>query len=265
MNLCLEYLTERYHEGLGYSSIITAKSAIIALHPSLQGTPLLSRFMKGIFNLRPSLPRYTCTWDVEIVLNHLQTINLEDIDLKVLSRKLATLLLLLSGQRLQTLHVIKLSNIKITATDCVIYIDSLLKTSCPTAHTNVLRFEFYESVNLCVIRHLQKYIELSSLRRGSCDQLFISYTKPYHAISKDTISRWVKTFLQASGVDIPTFTTHSNRSASTSKGLATGIPIEKIMQAASWSNAKTFARFYNKPISSATTFGKNLLDNVHTN
>ena len=54
------------------------------------------------------------------------------------------------------------------------------------------------------------------------------------------------------------------RSASTSKGLATGIPIEKIMQAASWSNAKTFARFYNKPITSATTFGKNLLDNVHT-
>ena len=260
----MEYLTERYHEGLGYSSINTAKSAIIALHPSLQGTPLLSRFMKGIFNLRPSLPRYTCTWDVEIVLNYLQTIKLEDIDLKVLSRKLATLLLLLSGQRLQTLHVIKLSNIKITATDCVIYIDRLLKTSSPTAHTNVLRFEFYESVNLCVIRHLQKYIELSSFRRGSCDQLFISYTKPYGAISKDTISRWVKTVLQASGVDITTFTTHSTRSASTSKGLATGIPIEKIMQAASWSNAKTFARFYNKPITSATTFGKNLLDNVHT-
>ena len=34
--------------------------------------PLVRRFMKGVFILRPALPRYNVTWDVNIVLNYLK-------------------------------------------------------------------------------------------------------------------------------------------------------------------------------------------------
>jgi len=32
--------------------------------------PIVKRFMKGIYVLRPSLPRYTATWDLSTVLNY---------------------------------------------------------------------------------------------------------------------------------------------------------------------------------------------------
>ena len=31
--------------------------------------PIVSRFMKGIFNLRPPCPHYTSSWDVSVVLD----------------------------------------------------------------------------------------------------------------------------------------------------------------------------------------------------
>ncbi|ESP01853.1 hypothetical protein LOTGIDRAFT_99731, partial [Lottia gigantea] len=36
--------------------------------------PLICRFLKGVFELRPSLPRYTHTWDVDIVLRYLSSL-----------------------------------------------------------------------------------------------------------------------------------------------------------------------------------------------
>ena len=228
----------------------------------------MARFMKGVFNLRPSLPRYTCTWDVTDVLNHLKNLALSTIDLKTLSKKLALLLLLLSGQRLQTIYTLKVSNIHISSCGCSIFLDSLLKTSRPCHHKSHLNFNYYSDTNLCVIAHLERYISLTQSVRGTSDSLFISYCKPYKPVSRDTISRWVKHLLHESGIDIKTFSTHSTRAASTSKGCELGIPVEHILAAASWSNAKTFAKFYKKPIETTrnqTSFGKELLDNVFQN
>ena len=63
--------------GLSYSTVNTAKSMlssilqlnINSLLPVGQ-LPTLKRFMKGIYELRPSLPRYTATWDLSSVLNY---------------------------------------------------------------------------------------------------------------------------------------------------------------------------------------------------
>ena len=41
--------------------------------------PLVSRLMKGIFNLRPAVPKYFKTWDVSVVLKYL--INLSPVPL----------------------------------------------------------------------------------------------------------------------------------------------------------------------------------------
>lgn len=261
--MCLDFLSERFEEGLGYSSINTARSAMVAVHHTLHGTPLLARFMKGIFNLRPALPRYNCTWDVATVLKYLQTLKLSCCDLKTLSQKLVMLLLLLSGQRVQTLQVLKLSNIKFLENKCIIYIDCLLKTSRPAAHTSHISFDSYSDPDLCIISHLREYIHLTKDFRNGCDQLLISFTKPHKPVSKDTVSRWAKKILHASGVDITSFTAHSTRSASTSKALAVGVPMDKIMQAASWTQAKTFGAYYNVHINvDQSSFGKDLLDNT---
>ena len=70
-----DFLHTLYELGLSDSTIGTHRSAISAI-VEIPGVPqlgerwLVSRFMKGIFHLRPLQPRYTKTWDVNKVLPH---------------------------------------------------------------------------------------------------------------------------------------------------------------------------------------------------
>ena len=95
--------------GLGYRTTDTARSGLSSVLTSpgnvtFGNHPLVSRFLKGVFELKPSLPRYHRIWDVSVVLRHLT--NLEPVyalDLKVLTLKFTMLLCPLTGQRCQTL------------------------------------------------------------------------------------------------------------------------------------------------------------------
>ena len=65
----LEFLTFLYKQGLGYSAINTARSALSAVitldsQRKFGEHPLVTRFLKGVFELKPSLPRYSGVWDV---------------------------------------------------------------------------------------------------------------------------------------------------------------------------------------------------------
>lgn len=59
----IEFLTALFHKGLSYSALNTARSALssfIMVGDRLAGQhPLVTRFMKGIFNKRPCFPK-TC-------------------------------------------------------------------------------------------------------------------------------------------------------------------------------------------------------------
>ena len=59
--------------------------------------------MKGIFNLKPALPRYVNTWNVQVVTDYLDSLITSELNLKLLSVKMGTLLALTTGQRCQTL------------------------------------------------------------------------------------------------------------------------------------------------------------------
>ena len=72
--LALEFLRKLLKQGYSYSSINSARSAlsIIFDNPNFGELPIVSRFMKSVYNIRPNLPRYTSTWDVSIVLKYLE-------------------------------------------------------------------------------------------------------------------------------------------------------------------------------------------------
>ena len=36
--------------------------------------PLVSRLLKGIYNTRPPEPRYSTTWDMDVVIRYLQSL-----------------------------------------------------------------------------------------------------------------------------------------------------------------------------------------------
>ena len=117
INDVLKFLSQLYSKGLQYRSLGTARSALstflkICSNININEFEEVSRFMKGAFLDRPALPRYTTTWSVDTVLNHIRS--LTNLTLLQLSGKLSTLFLLVSAQRCQTLPLIELSDIKIT-------------------------------------------------------------------------------------------------------------------------------------------------------
>ena len=110
--------------------------------------------------------------------------------------------------------------------------------------------KFPEEPSLSVTVHLREYLKRTSSYRGENTQLFLSYIKPFKPISKDTLSRWIKEILKATGINTDKYSLHSTRAASTSKCRSKGLQIDEIMKTAGWSNAGTFARFYRKPFDS---------------
>ena len=71
----IEYLTKYFHTGVGYSSVNTARSVLSTIIKTENDIPfgelpLVCRFLKGVFNLRPALPKYSTTWDVSVVLKY---------------------------------------------------------------------------------------------------------------------------------------------------------------------------------------------------
>ena len=76
----IDFLALLFQDGLGYSAINTARSALSTVlnttsHTSFGTHPLVVRFLKGVFELKPSLPRYASIWDVGFGLGLSQDIS----------------------------------------------------------------------------------------------------------------------------------------------------------------------------------------------
>ena len=251
----INFLSELYQEGLSYSSINTARSALSAVisisgNMNFGNNAMVTRFMRGVFCSRPSLPRYSEIWDVSLVLNYIKKWQpLADIDLKTLTLKTVTLMALTSGQRCQTLHALDIDHMIVVPSYCNFEITQLLKTSKPNNHFGQLKFIAYTpDENLCVVTCLKEYLKRTEPLRLDCKSLLISYVKPHYKVSTNTISRWLKEVLKLSGIDTSIFTAHSFRSAASSAAKSLNVPIDKIMATAGWKSSQTFQKFYDKPI-----------------
>lgn len=76
---------------------------------SVGSHPLVIRYMTGVFNLRPTQPKYKETWDVSKLLCHLKTLPpIHDLTLKLLSYKLATLIVLTQASRSHSVSLLTL-------------------------------------------------------------------------------------------------------------------------------------------------------------
>ena len=78
------------------------------------------------------------------------------------------------------------------------------------------------------------------------NKLLISYIKPHREISKDTIFRWIKSVMKASDINTDEFSSHSCRSAASSKARVVVIPLSKILANAGWANERAKLTTYSK-------------------
>ena len=260
MEEVIEFLTIQFQSGLGYDSLNTARGALSSIGLNFDGFkagshPLVVRFMKGVFALRPSQPRYSAVWDVNQVLTYLRKFSpMKEISLKDLTLKLTMLMALTQAARVQTLQLITLDGCKKLKTEFVFRLNSLLKLSRTSCRASVLSFIAYPpDRRLCVYTVLKEYLfRARNVRKDDIDNkmLLVSYVKPYKPVTRDTISRWIKTVMMRSGINVSEYGSHSVRAASTSKARSVCVPMKDILLRAGWSNVGTFAKFYDKEIHS---------------
>lgn len=242
-----------FDAGIGYSGINTARSAVSQLAVTGLGAhPLVVRFMKGVFQMRPSKPRYVSTWDVSIVLRFLSTLSpVRFLSLKQLTIKTVLLLALVFAARTQLLSLLDLSRMSKSRDKVEFTFDvTELKQSRPGyVPPPMVVTRYNQKREICPVVALLEYVKRTSQLRGSETKLFISFCKPHHKVAGDSISRWVKTGLCQAGIDTQMFKAHSVRAAATSRAKAQDVPIDTILKTAGWTRAATFAKFYHKQIS----------------
>ena len=85
-------------------------------HDEVDGTrvgqhPLVSRFLKGVFNICPPAPKYAVTWDVDVVLSYLRSLpDNQKVSFQLLSHKLAMLMALANADRCSDLAALDLNH-----------------------------------------------------------------------------------------------------------------------------------------------------------
>ena len=164
----LDFLTDLYKNGAGYSAVNTARSVLSALLKPFDGIPfgshrLTERLLTGIAVTRPSVPRYTQTWDVAIVLNHLRSkIPLESLTLKDLTLKLVVLVALVTAQRCQTIHLLDTAHMTRTPSAFSFQITKPLKTTKPGRPLPQIELHKYHEDEICVYRTLERYLEVTA-------------------------------------------------------------------------------------------------------
>ena len=143
----IEFLQIEFDHGQSHSSLNITRSAIsLIVETDISNDARMRRFFKGISKLRPSIPKYNYTWNPKIILDYFsEKPENESLNIKDLSYKLITLLALVTGQRIQTLSLIKINNIKISDSEIMILIPDQVKNSKRGACQPLLKLPFYNT------------------------------------------------------------------------------------------------------------------------
>ena len=235
---------------------------------------MVTRLMKGVFNRRPPLPKYTTTWSVGTVLKYLRSLgHSSDMSLKDLSYKLATLLALVTAGRSSDLVLLSVNHYTSTREGVKFVLNGLSKQSRPNHIRPPLLVQKYkEDSCICPVECFMTYVSRTNqFRSGDSQglvvpaQLFLGISRPHAPIKACSIARWIKCTLSSAGIDTRKFSAHSTRGATTSKAMEGGATLTEVLQQADWSSARTFHGFYFRPSQvSSLSFSSAVLSSART-
>lgn len=250
-----QFLQTLVDQKLSYSTVNTARSALSSFVKLTEGGTVghneyLTLLLQGAFNLNPPRSRHSVTWDPEVVLAVFRKGQLpEELPTEQVAKRLALIILLLSAQRPQILRALRLSNMVMNESHVMFHLKVTdFKQGRPGYAPPIMLLKAFPEERVCVKKYMQVYLDRTRPVRNGIDELFITSRKPYRVATRDTLARWVKDILKFCGVDTDVFGAGSVRAAATSKAQQCGVSLSDIMGAAGWTQASTFARFYDKPV-----------------
>ena len=110
---------------------------------------------------------------------------------------------------------------------------------------------------LCPVKCIYAYLaQRSKIISQNFTEFFITFGKPHHPTSKDSLARWVKEVMGNSGIHAEIFKSHSIRVASNSAAYKLGMALQKVLKRGQWSNAGTFFTYYFKEMEESLDLGE---------
>jgi len=245
-------------------------------------------FIKGAKRLCPSLKSILPVWDLQLVLQSLQSAPFEPLvsgTLARLSWKVAFLLAVTTAKRIGELQALSVSDRFLTISPAGVRLrlnpsfipkvnsvdnremETFLVPFCPRRNPES-RCTLY---TLCPCRAIQIYVQLTKHFRRT-DQFFVCHTghRKGQAASKMTIARWIRTCIEQAykvqDKDLPSgLKAHQARSVAASWAQFNGTSITDICKTATWSDGCTFARHYQLNLagqSATARFANSVLQTV---
>ena len=176
------FLATLYQEGYQYNSVNAYGSAISSVHEKVEGVvigqhPIITRLLKGIYNVRPPLPRYNGTWNVQTALNHLESLGeTKNLTLKLLTMKTVFLLAITRPSRSADLSQLDIERMK-TGTNGITFLPASLAKQSRQGRAIAEFFfpSFQPNFTICPVHTLQEYLARTRPLRGAESRLCVLY------------------------------------------------------------------------------------------
>lgn len=272
MNNICEFLLHLFDEGVSSSSLNTARSALsffLSYDFPLKDDPTVGRLFQYFYKERPKRAKYFVYWPVEQLLVHLSAKHPpSSLSLKELTLKTLALIALTSSDRGQSIHLMDVEKTTCADEEVCFIIDSRLKHTRRILKPKVIKCLPCDNpalnVGQYVVAYMNRTIPLRAKRVADGfpkpTQLFLSWAtkKP---VSRQTLSRWLKSSLKEAGIDTDQFSAHSFRGSGLSHAFTHGASIKDIVVAGSWTNTETFRLHYFAP-NTRSEVGKIILNSI---
>jgi len=155
---------EAFNEGLAYRSINVLRFAISSTHPSIDGYsvghhPYITRLLKGALNTRPPKPRYTHTWNVDIMVKYIVSLGKNSsLALTVISMKLVTLFALTCPERISAFSTLDLRRCSVHPEGASFRLSTPRKSGSADKPAEAFFARFDQDTKLCPVECFRHYL-----------------------------------------------------------------------------------------------------------
>ncbi|KAG1043393.1 hypothetical protein G6F43_011661 [Rhizopus delemar] len=266
----------------GYrSTIASVYSQLHSNQPPLASQPEITSFFKAKKGTEVSIPTVDKleTWDINILILYIRKELSPSSILTLGQLQLKVILLMCINTMWRPRSVvgrIQWRDVQFTHTDGIpdsvwLHIRQPKETNTKSIQLGVIQEE-----DLCFVLNLFRFMELTNQHRQHLavdHTLFLRYlevySKPTTSVQLSTVGKWVQTAMEKTGVD-RRYKAHSLQSATSTKAVILGVPIDQVKDHANWSlNSNTFEKFYYRPprrrlrsTTSSTNVGEEESENV---
>ena len=192
------FIALEYDRNLKYTYLRSYRSALQDYVKNVDMN-VIKKLMKGIHNHRPPTARYCAIWDVKVVLDYLSAMRTDSF--MFITMKTVTLLMLLSGNRVNMLSKFRMSNMTLSDLECTFVFTEVLKHSREGYRDAPITFRAYpDNGSLCPVQMVIKCLEFRAEKSGY-DEFFVITVREHTPAHHDTIENCIERLLCSAGIN----------------------------------------------------------------